>query len=80
MRFSAADGFVINAYLVTNDRAPAEVVRDTPILIEVHGLLGHFLARGTPRMLPHALLERGFSSFSINTVGCFFIAAFLDLL
>jgi len=33
----------------------------------VHGVLGHFLARGTPRLLPNALVERGISSLSINT-------------
>ena len=37
------------------------------MVLEIHGLLGHFLARGTPRLLPYALLERGWSSFSINT-------------
>jgi pimeloyl-ACP methyl ester carboxylesterase len=42
-------------------------LREVPILIEVHGLLGNFLARGTPRLLPHALVEHGFCSFSINT-------------
>ncbi|MEJ2718817.1 MAG: alpha/beta fold hydrolase [Deltaproteobacteria bacterium] len=35
--------------------------------MQVHGLLGHFLAHGTPRLLPHKLFERGFDSLSINT-------------
>ncbi|MEQ9619257.1 MAG: alpha/beta hydrolase [Deltaproteobacteria bacterium] len=39
----------------------------SPIIILVHGVLGHFLARGTPRQLPGALAENGINSFSINT-------------
>ena len=38
-----------------------------PILLQVHGFLGHFLARGTPRLLPHALAKRGFTAMSMNT-------------
>lgn len=67
IRFRAQDGFVISSHLVTTECSSLDAVRKVPILVEVHGLLGHFLARGTPRLLPHALLERGFSSFSINT-------------
>jgi pimeloyl-ACP methyl ester carboxylesterase len=67
MRFRADDGFLITALLVTPPARDSEQLRDIPILIQIHGSLGHFLARGTPRMLPHALLERGCSSFSINT-------------
>ncbi len=67
IRFRAQDGFLITSHLVTGDAAATEALREVPILIEVHGLLGHFLARGTPRLLPHALLERGFCSLSINT-------------
>lgn len=67
LRITAPDGFVVNALLVTGDYRKQEEVRGIPILLQIHGLLGHFLARGTPRLLPHALLEHGFSSLSINT-------------
>lgn len=67
LRFRAEDGFLVSALLVTpGDRRRARV-RDIPILLQIHGSLGHFLARGTPRQLPHALEERGYSSLSINT-------------
>jgi len=66
IRFKASDGFLVNALLLTNsgERNPS---RDRPMLLQVHGSLGHFLARGTPRLLPHALAERGIDSLSINT-------------
>jgi len=67
LRFRAADGFFISALLVTNEYDKEEDILQTPILVQVHGLLGHFLARGTPRLLPHALLAHGFSSLAINT-------------
>jgi alpha-beta hydrolase superfamily lysophospholipase len=67
IRFKADDGFPISALLVTKDHGRKEDIADIPILLQVHGLLGHFLARGTPRLLPHALLECGFNSLSINT-------------
>ncbi|MCI0454334.1 MAG: lysophospholipase [Candidatus Dadabacteria bacterium] len=40
---------------------------NTPIILHIHGVLGHFLARGTPRLLPTALLENEINSFSVNT-------------
>ncbi len=67
IRFEAADGFPITSLLVTKEHKRRKEIFDVPVLLEVHGLLGHFLARGTPRQLPHALLERGFHSLSINT-------------
>lgn len=67
VRFHTKDGFGITGLLVTKEYKKKEEVLDTPILLQIHGLLGHFLSRGTPRLLPHALLEHGFSSFSINT-------------
>jgi pimeloyl-ACP methyl ester carboxylesterase len=67
LRFKAQDGFIINSLLVTKDYERKEDILDIPILLQIHGLLGHFLARGTPRLLPHALLEHGYSSLSINT-------------
>ena len=67
LRFRAADGFLISALLVTNaSSSPADMLQ-IPILLQVPGMIGHFLARGTPRLLPHALLAHGFHSLSINT-------------
>jgi alpha-beta hydrolase superfamily lysophospholipase len=63
LRFQARDGFVVHGYLVTADGAG----RDAPILLQIHGSLGHFLARGTPRLLPQALRARGIHSLSVNT-------------
>jgi alpha-beta hydrolase superfamily lysophospholipase len=67
IRFRAEDGFLVVGLLVTEQESRTQEILDGPILLQVHGLLGHFLARGTPRLLPHALLDRGFGSFSINT-------------
>jgi len=66
IRFRASDGFLVNALLLTNS-GKGNPSRDRPMLLQVHGSLGHFLARGTPRLLPHALAERGIDSLSINT-------------
>jgi predicted alpha/beta-fold hydrolase len=66
IRFSASDGFLVNALLLTRG-GEASSIRDRPMLLQVHGSLGHFLARGTPRLLPHALAERGIDSLSTNT-------------
>jgi pimeloyl-ACP methyl ester carboxylesterase len=67
MRFKAADGFPITGLLVTNEYTRKEEILHIPVLLQIHGLLGHFLARGTPRLLPHAMLAHGFNSLSINT-------------
>lgn len=67
VRFQTKDGFGITGLLVTKERKKKEEISDIPIVLQIHGLLGHFLSGGTPRLLPHALLEHGFSSFSINT-------------
>ena len=66
IRFRASDGFFVNALLLINS-GEGNPRRDRPMLLQVHGSLGHFLARGTPRLLPHALAERGIDSLSINT-------------
>jgi pimeloyl-ACP methyl ester carboxylesterase len=63
LRFQARDGFVVRGHLVIADGA----ARDAPVLLRIHGSLGHFLARGTPRLLPHALQSRGIHSLSVNT-------------
>jgi len=67
LSFPAEDGFVINAVLVSGEFKREEDLYDAPIVLLVHGVLGHFLARGTPRLLPNAFVENGISSFSINT-------------
>jgi pimeloyl-ACP methyl ester carboxylesterase len=67
MRFRAEDGFLVSALLVRKEDGEGEDVTNIPVLLQIHGLLGHFLARGTPRLLPHALVERGFSAMSANT-------------
>lgn len=65
--FNAPDGFLINAVLVSGEFRNKRDLHNAPIVLIVHGVLGHFLARGTPRLLPNALVERGISSLSINT-------------
>ncbi len=67
VRFRAKDGFEIVGLLITKEHQKKKEMLDVPILLQIHGLLGHFLSGGTPRLLPHALLKEGFSSFSINT-------------
>ena len=67
IRFRAPDGFWVTSHLLTGDFEQIKKNLDTPIVLHIHGLLGHFLARGTPRLLPHALLEQGVWSMSINT-------------
>jgi len=67
LRLVTSDGFVVTALLITDENLENKEVRKTPILLQIHGLLGHFLAHGTPRMLPHALFKKGFGSLSINT-------------
>lgn len=66
-RLRTQDGFMVSGHLVIKEEDPDANILKTPIVIEVHGLLGNFLARGTPRLLPHALRERNIWSFSINT-------------
>jgi pimeloyl-ACP methyl ester carboxylesterase len=67
LSFPAEDGFIINALLVSGEFHQEKDLYDAPIVLLVHGVLGHFLARGTPRLLPNAFVENGISSFSINT-------------
>ena len=51
IRFRASDGFLVNALFLTGDEA-VNSRRDRPMLLQVHGSLGHFLARGTPGRYP----------------------------
>ena len=67
IRFRTRDRFLINSLLITAESHRKEEILDIPILLQIHGQLGHFLARGTPRLLPHALVERGFNTMSMNT-------------
>ncbi len=63
--FPSRDGFRVNALLVAPS-TEAEVL-ERPVVLQVHGVLGHFLARGTPRTIPPSLLPHGISTLSINT-------------
>lgn len=67
ININSKDDFLIHSLLVTCEYEKPEDLFETPIVIMVHGVLGHFLARGTPRQLPQLLAERGINSFSINT-------------
>ena len=67
MRLKTEDGFTVSAYLIPADCGDDKNLMDVPVLLQIHGLLGHFLARGTPRQLPNALFQEGYSSLSINT-------------
>jgi len=67
LTYKAPDGFEINALLTTPEFKNEKEMFRKPIIINVHGVLGNFLARGTPQILPPMLLERGISTLSINT-------------
>ncbi len=67
LTYNSPDGFEINALLTTPEFKNEGEMYKKPIIINVHGVLGNFLARGTPQILPPMLLERGISTLSINT-------------
>jgi len=67
LRYVARDGFEIDALLTTPEAATGEDLRKIPVIINVHGVLGNFLARGTPKIFPSAMLAKGYSTLSINT-------------
>lgn len=67
LTYNSPDGFEINALLTTPEFQSEQEMCKQPIIINVHGVLGNFLARGTPQILPPMLLERGISTLSINT-------------
>ena len=67
LSYETDDNFLVNALLITPESETEEDLYETPIIINVHGVLGNFLARGTPQILPPALLKYGYSSLSINT-------------
>lgn len=59
LTYNAPDEFEINALLTTPEFKSEEELFKKPIIINVHGVLGNFLARGTPQILPTVLLEKG---------------------
>lgn len=67
MSFRTRDGFQLDALLLLMEPDNKEDILTAPIILYIHGVLGHFLARGSPRLLPPALLEHGINSFSVNT-------------
>ena len=67
LSFSAEDGFLVNALFLSGEFKREKDLYEAPVVLLVHGVLGNFLARGTPRLLPNALVEEGFSALSINT-------------
>ena len=67
IRFRTQDEFLISSLLVTKEFDRKEEILDIPILLQIHGMLGHFLAGGTPRLLPPAVVEHGFNAMSMNT-------------
>ncbi len=67
LSIKAKDDFLIHSLLFTGEYTSREDLKRAPIIIFVHGVLGHFLARGTPRQMPKMLIEYGINSFSINT-------------
>ena len=67
LSFHAEDGFLINALFLSGEFNSEKDLHETPVVLLVHGVMGNFLARGTPRLLPNALVENGFSTLSINT-------------
>ncbi len=67
LTFTTRDGFEVNALLTTPKFETDSELFENPIIINVHGVLGNFLARGTPQILPPALLAKGVSTLSINT-------------
>lgn len=67
LRYAAHDGFEIDSLLTTPEAASEEDLRKIPVIINIHGVLGNFLARGTPRIFPPLMLEKGYSTLSINT-------------
>lgn len=63
--FKTNDGFHIDAVLLTGGLE--DDILNRPVILQIHGVLGHFLARGTPRLIPPAMLKYGISTLSVNT-------------
>ena len=67
LTYETEDKFLVNALLTTPEFESEKELFETPIIINIHGVLGHFLARGTPQILPPSLLKKGISTLSVNT-------------
>ena len=67
LTYKTDDGFEVNSLLITPGFKSEKELYDNPIIINVHGVLGNFLARGTPQIMPPALKEKGISTLSVNT-------------
>jgi len=67
LTYNTEDGFEVNSLLVTPEFASEEDLYESPIIINLYGVLGHFLTRGTPLRLPPLLREKNISTLSVNT-------------
>ena len=67
LTYKTEDGFEVNSLLITPEFPTEKELYENPIVINVHGVLGNFLARGTPQILPPALKEKRISTLSVNT-------------
>ena len=67
LTYKTEDGFEVNSLLVTPEFESEEDLYESPIIINLHGVLGHFLTRGTPVRLPPLLKEKNISTLSVNT-------------
>lgn len=65
--FEASDGFETDGLLLTRNTDSEEDLFDSPVILILHGELGHFISQVTPKLLPGYLYDRGLSSFTINT-------------
>ncbi len=67
LTYKTEDGFEVNSLLVTPEFESEEDLYESPIIINLYGVLGHFLTRGTPARLPPLLKEKNISTLSVNT-------------
>ncbi len=67
LTYRTEDGFEVNSLLVTPEFPSEKALYESPIVVSLYGVLGHFLTRGTPQMLPPLLKEKGISTLSVNT-------------
>ena len=67
LNLKSKDGFLIDALLTSAEYENKNDLLNIPILLHVHGVMGHFLSRGSPRLLPPALVKHRINSFSINS-------------
>jgi len=67
LTYKTEDGFEVNSLLVTPEFASEKDLYESPIIINLYGVLGHFLTRGTPVRLPPLLKEKNISTLSVNT-------------